>query len=351
MFSNPDGYWIALDNYTLELDTVTPAADLLNWLDFPGSGSAWIFSKKQWDTLSETQTVDEAIPQLVGTGPWEMEEIRLGEVWKFKAVPDHWRKTPEFAEAHILTIPEESTALANFLTGKLDVWSAAPDSLPKVAELETTKFMSMKGAGELVLFIWQNGYTYVGTDKQWPGYNPDDPWTASDTDLDSEGWERARKVREAIGLAIDREKIIDELLHGDGETALAFGWQSRKSQWLEGWEWPYDPERSRQLLKEAGYEDGFDMDVSVGATRVASVAQLTCEAIAVMLQDVGINAILRECSYQRPVSGVQGPARNRASPANMSTPAQWNLSREQLSAIPPATSGAVAGTTPSLLSS
>ena len=293
MFSNPDGYWIALDNYTLELDTVTPAADLLNWLDFPGSGSAWIFSKKQWDTLSETQTVDEAIPQLVGTGPWEMEEIRLGEVWKFKAVPDHWRKTPEFAEAHILTIPEESTALANFLTGKLDVWSAAPDSLPKVAELETTKFMSMKGAGELVLFIWQNGYTYVGTDKQWPGYNPDDPWTASDTDLDSEGWERARKVREAIGLAIDREKIIDELLHGDGETALAFGWQSRKSQWLEGWEWPYDPERSRQLLKEAGYEDGFDMDVSVGATRVASVAQLTCEAIAVMLQDVGINAILR----------------------------------------------------------
>ena len=241
----------------------------------------------------ETLDEDEAATQLVGTGPWEVDEINLGEVWKFKAVPDHWRKTPEFAELHLLTIPEESTALANFLTGKIDTWSAAPDSLPRVAELETTKFMSLKGAGEMNLIIWQNGYTYNGTDKQWPGYNPDLPWIGSDPDLDSEGWERARKVREAIGLSIDRQKIVDELLGGEGEPGATYGWQPFRSQWPDGWEWPYDPERAKQLLTEAGYEDGFDIDISTAATRSGSISQSACEAMADMLQDVGINAIIK----------------------------------------------------------
>ena len=293
IFDNPDGYFIGLDNYTLEVDTGTPAPDLVSWLDHPGQNSSWIISKKQWDTLRETLSDDEAVTQLVGTGPWETVEIRQGEVWKFKAVPNHWRKTPEFAELNLLTIPEEGTALANFLTGKIDIWSAAPDSVPKAAELETTKFMSLEGTGEMNLVIWQNGYTFNGTDRQWPGYDPDLPWIGSDADLDSEGWERARKVREAIGLAIDREKIVEQLLGGEGFPGATYGWQPFKSQWPEGWEWPYDPERAKQLLKEAGYEDGFDIDISTAATTATSVSEKACEAMAVMLQGVGINAVIK----------------------------------------------------------
>ena len=292
IFFNPDGHWIALDDVTLELDTVIPAPDVLNWLDYPASNSAWIVSKKNYETLRETLTEAEASALVVGTGPWEMEEIRLGEVWKFKAVHDHWRKTPEFANLEILTIPEESTSLANFLVGKIDIWSAAPDSLPKVAELETTKFMSLKGTGEMNFIIWQNGYTFVGTDKSWPGYDPDKPWIASDPDLDSEGWERARKVREAIGLAIDREKIVDELLGGEGFPGTSYGWNPFKAHTPESFDWPYDPERAKQLLKEAGYEDGFDIPISVAASHQVAVSEQACEAMAGMLQDVGINAEL-----------------------------------------------------------
>ena len=75
IFDNSDGYFISLDNYTLELDTVTPAPDVLSWLEFPASSSAWIFSKKQWDTLRETLSENDAASQLVGTGPWEVDEI------------------------------------------------------------------------------------------------------------------------------------------------------------------------------------------------------------------------------------------------------------------------------------
>ena len=135
--------------------------------------------------------------------------------------------------------------------------------------------MSLKGAGEMNLIIWQNGYTYNGTDKQWPGYNPDLPWiAASDPDLDSpEGWERARKVREAIGLSIDRQKIVDELLGGEGEPGATYRVAALIGAGMagHGWEWPYDPEQAKQLLTEAGYEDGFDIDISTAATRLCGL--------------------------------------------------------------------------------
>ena len=284
IFDNPDGYYIGLDNYTLELDTVLPAWDVLAWVQKPGHGH--IFSKKQWDSLLETQTQDEATSQLVGTGPFEVVELGIGER-RFKAVLDHYRKVPEFAEWRVVAIPEESTKLANFLTGKIDVWLASQDSIPVVAEDPDTKFMSQKGIGEMFLIIWQNGYTYVGTDQQWPGYNPDLPWIASDPDPNSEGWEQARKVREAIGLAIDRQKIVDEVLGGEGEPGAIYGWQPFKKQWPADWEWGFDVDRAKQLLKEAGYEDGFEISLNPsfpGATTLA------CQAIADMLADINIKA-------------------------------------------------------------
>ena len=289
MFDNPDGYFIGLDNYTLELDTGVPAWELLRWVQTPGNSH--VFSKKQWDTLLETQSQDEATSQLVGTGPFEMVEAKAGESWTMKAVPDHYRKVPEFAELKLLDIPEESTRVANFLTGKIDTWRAEQDSIPIVAGEPDTKFMSQGGAGTMFLLFWQNGYTYNGTDKQWPGYDPDNPFTASDPDLDSEGWERARKVREAIGLAVDRQKLIDELLGGDGETGALYGWEPFKSQWPEGWDWPYDVERAKQLMKDAGYEDGFDVVLTpADGTATATLTLTACQAIADMLGDIGIRA-------------------------------------------------------------
>ena len=292
IFDNPDGYFIGLDNYTLELDTGQPAWDVLHWLHMPFCCGAWVWSKKQWDQLLETQTEDEAIGQLVGTGPWELMETQTGEFWKFKAVPDHYRKTPEFAEMKFADIPEESTSLANFQVGKLDVWEAAPDSVLTLAEDPETKFMALRGVSELILMIWGNFYHYVGTDQQRVGYKPDLPYISSNADLDSPEWEQARKVREAISLSIDREKLVEEILGGEGEVGSMYGWQAHKSRWLPGWEWEYDLERARQLMKEAGYEDGFEVTISPAVSNRPDVVQ-ACEAVADMLADININANIK----------------------------------------------------------
>ena len=72
-------------------------------------------------------------------------------------MPDHYRKVPKFAELKFVDIPEESTRIANFLTGKIDVWRAEQDSIAIVAENTDTKFMSQGGAGTMYLLFWQNG--------------------------------------------------------------------------------------------------------------------------------------------------------------------------------------------------
>ena len=250
IFVNPEGSFEAKDDLTIELNTGTPNWEVLDWMRSPGNPH--VFSKAQWESLVESGIDEDAAGgQLVGTGPFTLADTELG-LWTLNAVEDHYRKTPEFAELRFLEIPEEATALAAFQGGRIDTWSAALDSLPGLAQDADTRFMSLPAAGELVLIIFQNGYTYVGTDQQWPGYNPDLPWIASDPEVGSAGWEEARKVREAISIAIDREKLVEELLYGEGHPSSVYGWARHQDREPDEWAWEHNPDRARETAGGGG---------------------------------------------------------------------------------------------------
>ena len=312
IFVNPAGSFEALDDLTLRLDTGKPNWEVLDWMMAPGSGH--VFSKAQWKSLVGSGIDEDAAGgQLVGTGPFTVTDTEI-DLWTLSAVENHYRKTPEFATLRFLEIPVEATALAAFQGGRIDTWSAALDSLPALAQDADTKFMSVPAAGELFLIIFQNGYTYVNdpdigpgdnpytrddpdtpevenVESDWLGYNPDLPWVASDPEVGSDGWERARKVREAISIAIDREKLVDELLYGEGHPSSVYGWARHQEEEPDDWAWEYSPERARELLAEAGYANGFDVTlVPVVSTVGAATTNDACVAMANMLQDVGINA-------------------------------------------------------------
>ena len=329
IFVNPEGSFKALDELTVELNTGTPNWEVLDWFMTPGSGH--VFSKAQWESLAASGIgEDAAAAQLVGTGPFALAETELG-LWTLNAVEGHYRKTPEFAELRFLEIPEEATALAAFQTGRIDTWSAALDSLPTLAQDADTKFMSVPAAAELVLIIFQNGYTYVddpdiapgdnpytrdnpdtpdveNVESDWQGYNGDLPWVASDPEVGSDGWERARKVREAISIAIDREKLVEELLYGEGHPSSVYGWARHQEEEPDDWAWEYNPGRAMELLAEAGYADGFDVTlVPVASTVGGATTNGACVAMANMLQDVGINATLQNV----PVADLYGTYKNR----------------------------------------
>ena len=181
--------------------------------------------RKQTEELEESLGRDAASRQLVGTGPWEMVENTTGQSWKFKAVEDHYRKTPFFAEMTFFEIPEESTRIANFQTGKIDTFGASPDTIPILADIPDTKFMSQAGVSESHIGLYGQYYIEPANGEDpLPAYNPDElPWVSSDPDPDSAEWERARKVREALAISIDRDLLREELLHGEGTTPFNVG--------------------------------------------------------------------------------------------------------------------------------
>ena len=303
-FSNPEGHLIALDDHTIELNTGVPRWSVMESTLTPGPDGVFAVSKTQVEELEKSIGLDAANSVLVGTGPWKIVDSQPGEFWLFEAVMDHYRKTPFFAEMRFVNIPEESTRIANFQTRKIDVFTAIPDTILVLANTPGTEFMAQKDAVDQHLLFYGNNYVSFNPewcpgrpDSPWPdspetekcpakGWDPDAAWVSAIPDFDSPEWEQARKVRQAMMLAIDRQKIIDELLHGEGvpQSMLAFSNRPNKPEW----KWEYDLERAKQLLVEAGYPDGFSLEL-FPAERGAPSEVEACEAIGAMWSDLGLD--------------------------------------------------------------
>lgn len=180
LWLNDSGNVNVVDDYTIEVNTGEVQYDMLVNISAPWN--QFVISKKAADELGD----EEADRLGVGTGPFEFVESAAGQFWKFKAVEEHWRKTPNFAEFIYVEIPEESTRVANFQVGKLDSMVMNLDSLPVVKAVEGVKFMQVEGGSAQHLGWPGNWYVGVGTEDQREGYDPDLPWVSSNPDTSSE---------------------------------------------------------------------------------------------------------------------------------------------------------------------
>ena len=95
-----------------------------------------------------------------------------------------------------------------------------------------------------------------------------------------------KRVREAVNYAINTDLIIDKLIKGKAFRAVS--WLSTTSPAFDhdAKPYPYDPEKAKELLKEAGYPDGFSFELT--ATQNESWGIPIVEAIIPMLAEVGI---------------------------------------------------------------
>ena len=304
-----------IDEYTVELKRTTPTFELTWYSQAPIPGFS-MNSKKHYDTVGQ----DVALLEDVGTAPWEMVEHKTDDFRRMKAVEDHWRLTPDFAEMYWHDILDESTRLANFLAGKLDTGIFASDSVQAMKDtpVEGQSFMIFPAA--IVQMMWfggghytpdspnhhpdANGEIRVKVDPEGTSYEYfcDDgsgedqrrPWVACDREVGSEDWERARKVRLAMTLAIDRQGLINNIAFGEGEPWYIGIWANRgrmEQLGLNDLSWDYDPERAMELLEEAGYPDGFE--VPIAKRQGTGTLLLVKDAVAVMWEKVGLRTKLR----------------------------------------------------------
>src|SRR2546427_5640779 len=209
---------------------------------------AFIQSKRHVESTKE----DAAERQPVGTGPWKFVEHIRGDHIVYEAVENHWRATPHFKRLVFLKVPEPATRMAMLRAGNADVIETGGEYVEE-----------LKKVGVRTLTMPNVAWVWVILGGQWPTkptYDPQVPWALPDA-------ERARKVRLALNLAVDKQAIMQQVLGGLGTPGGTLNFYPGAAWATEALLQPYlyDPTKARALLAEAGYPTGFEVAMNLKA--------------------------------------------------------------------------------------
>ena len=219
-------------------------------------------------TYFEQQGVDGFTEKPIGTGPYQFVRRVPGQYMELTAFEDHYEKFPGYKDLQIWDVAELTTRIALLKTGKADLISA---SVRNVDELEEAGFDVRQVPGANVSWMWYNHH-----------------WKAGHIFND-------KRVREALSIAIDRQGIGDGLYAGQADPiCCAYAVPGNIGYPPEGIPHPYNPERAKELLAEAGYGDGFPVEVYtyVGDADFVDLPGLT-EAVAGYLEAIGLKATVK----------------------------------------------------------
>ncbi|WP_138466755.1 ABC transporter substrate-binding protein [Poseidonocella sp. HB161398] len=162
----------------------------------------------------------------VGTGPFKFAEWRSNEAVVIEKNPDYWGD-PAGTEAVVFRpITDANTRVAEMLAGGIDMMVEVPPVA--LSQFQSDDFTVSEQAGPHLWFLILNAKDGPFADK---------------------------RVRQAANYAINKEALVGDVLEGTAEVAAgptppAFAWAHDDA--LEPY--PYDPDRARELLAEAGAE-------------------------------------------------------------------------------------------------
>ena len=217
----------------------------------------------------------EAERQPIGTGPWKFVEHVRGDRIVFEAVENHWRAVPHFKRLVFLKVPEPSTRMAMLRAGSADVIDIGGEY---VDELKKVGMRTITMPNVAAIWVILGG--------QWPtkpSYDPKVPWAQPDA-------ERARKVRLALNLAVDKKAIFQQVLGGLGTPVGTVNYYPTDPWISEALlkTLPYDPAKAKALLAEAGYPNGFDVTMNLTAWPGRGYLPDVGEAVATYWEKVGL---------------------------------------------------------------
>ncbi|MDB4897725.1 MAG: extracellular solute-binding protein family 5 [Firmicutes bacterium] len=201
----------------------------------------------------------------VGTGAYKLKEWIKDERVVLTANPDYWGGKPQLDTVTFRSIPETSTRMAALKTGEADIVTQV--AAEEVSALEQGGQVKVQSIPGLRLMMYQ--------------FN-----------LEKDGPQQDVRVRQALNYAVDKEALVKNILNGNGRVLDGqpvakeyFGFSDQVKAY------PFDPEKAKQLLAEAGYTAAKPLAMTLYApqgryNRDKEVA----EAIGGMLQAVGVKA-------------------------------------------------------------
>jgi peptide/nickel transport system substrate-binding protein len=234
----------------------------------------YMYSQAQWDATGGTTKGYQDNP--TGTGPFRFKEVREGQYILFEAQDQHWRKVPEFKELQIFYVPEATTRLAQLVAKEVHI-----------SEIDR----ALKGE------VLSRGMKVEAATL--PGLSVDIFFGGTHLpDRRVEGPLSNLLVRQALNLAFNREQFQRTIFAGDGELKMVSAVPSQDEAFNPEWKvYPYDPEKARELMAQAGYPNGFDMELWTARFPGAPELPEVAEATATMWKEIGVRVKIVESEF------------------------------------------------------
>ncbi len=251
--------------YQVEFELVNPFPSALEYL----AGPLPIYPKDYFEKVGLVGFSKAP----VGTGPYKITKIINGQEADMELNDEYFAGSPigkpTIGKLKFVLIPDPDTRLAQLMTGQVDwIWRVPSDQAEQLKAMPNLTVLSSETMR--VGFLTLNSR---GTDQA------DSPFAKL-------------KVREAINYAINRDGLANQLVRG-GSRPLdtpcfpdQFGCETQAAVHYD-----YSPEKSKQLLAEAGYPDGFETDIYAYRDRDYA------EAVIGDLRKIGIKAKLHYMTY------------------------------------------------------
>jgi len=196
----------------------------------------------------------------VGTGPYKVVNVELGQSVEMVANQEYWGGRPEFDRVEYRIIPEASTRLAELRNGRVHIATDIPPSLIESIDAEPgIRIEAIPG--------WRVMFFKLRYDL-WPTDN--------------------LAFRQAVNYAVDKQAISDFLFGGYAEPISQAAIEGFTGFNPDLEPYPYDPDRARALLAESGY-DGTTIVVEGPSARF-TIPNEVVELVTGYLEAVGINA-------------------------------------------------------------
>ena len=249
-----------VDDYTIKVTLKEPFAGFLASISSPGVS---IYDSEATEAAGDQFGMDPAVT--VGTGPFEFSSWSFNNQLVLTRNEDYWKGASGLPGVVIKIIPDTETQSMMFESGELDILDLdyAADSVDRFTETYPDQIVQGPRVG--IVYFTMN--------------------------FNKEPFQDVR-VRKAVQMSIDRQAILDALYGGRGQVEqgifphglIGFNPDQEKIK--------YDPEAAKALLAEAGYADGFDMEIAADSS-ASDTMTMALEIVSDQLAEVGIRAEIK----------------------------------------------------------
>ncbi len=201
-----------------------------------------------------------------GTGPFKVTHRDQGIRWEFTRFADYWDKASKGNVSQFILTPikNEATRTAALLSGDVDMIEPVPSQdIERIRKSDNLKLVTMSGSRVI---------TFQLNQERRPEF-------------------KDQRVREAVVLAMDGQAIVDKIMQGMATNA---GQQAPKgfAGYVDELVPRYDLEKARALMKEAGFENGFEATMIAPNNRYPNDEKIAQAAVS-MLAKIGIKVSLK----------------------------------------------------------